>query len=421
MYTGDGTLAVYNFAFTIQDPNFLLVIEDDGAGNILERVRGSDQTYLQSLTFDPINGGGQVTLLWNLPNNNRLSLILAPDTPTQPSSFKTRTTFKLPMLEAALDFIMSPLQRVAGLAQRSLRMSEIDDPTDFDMELPPGLVGAINVIPTTSDDGSGWAPISEWLTLPNLAATLAAAAAALVSQVAAAASASSAAGSAAATAADVTTCNTDATTATSAATVATTQANNAATSATAAAGSATTAATSATAASTSAIAAAASASTATTEAGLASTYATTASTQATAAATSATASSNSATASAASAAAAAASAGSIAVPVTVGTSSAPTAITAAGGVPFTQTTLTTKNYINGSGGAVTVTKNPQIAAATIEGQRLRLVGGTNAVTFADGNGLALNGACVLGKNDILDLDWDNTASVWTETSRSMPV
>lgn len=144
---------------------------------------------------------------------------------------------------------------------------------------------------------------------------------------------------------------------------------------------------------------------------------------ATAAASSATAAAASATAAASSATAAAASAASIVAsqPSIIGTSGAPTAITAAVGVPFTGTNYFNKIYITGSGGAVTVTKNPQVAASTVEGARLRIVGGANAVTLADGTGLALNGPIVLGANDILDLDMDLTASVWTETSRSMPI
>lgn len=130
----------------------------------------------------------------------------------------------------------------------------------------------------------------------------------------------------------------------------------------------------------------------------------------------------SASSASASATAAAASAASVAAPTVVGNSSSPTLITAAGGIAFTSTAYQTKNYVAGNGSAITVTKNPQVVAGTKEGQQLRLVAtdGTNTVELQDGNGLKLNGIWIGGVNSFLDLDWDNTASVWVEAGRSMP-
>lgn len=93
----------------------------------------------------------------------------------------------------------------------------------------------------------------------------------------------------------------------------------------------------------------------------------------------------------------------------------PTAITAVGGVVFSGTSYSNTYFISGSGGAVTVTANPQISAATNVGQKLDLIGGTNTVTLADGNGLSLNGSWVGGVNSALVLEWDGT--VWHELTR----
>ncbi len=104
-------------------------------------------------------------------------------------------------------------------------------------------------------------------------------------------------------------------------------------------------------------------------------------------------------------------------PTLVGSTGTPTLITAVGGVGFTGTSYSNINFIAGNAGAVTVTANPQIVAATNIGQRLTLVGehATNTVTLADGTGLSLNGTWVGGLQSVLNLVWDGT--VWVEESR----
>jgi len=100
----------------------------------------------------------------------------------------------------------------------------------------------------------------------------------------------------------------------------------------------------------------------------------------------------------------------------VGSTGTPTSITAAGGISFSAAN-DTLNFIQGSGGAVTVTASPQIAAGTAVGQKLELIGrsATNTVTLADGTGLSLNGTWVGGLQSVIGLRWDGT--VWTERYR----
>lgn len=71
-------------------------------------------------------------------------------------------------------------------------------------------------------------------------------------------------------------------------------------------------------------------------------------------------------------------------------------------------------FVVSSGGAVTVTASPQIAAGTIVGQELILMGtsDTDYPIFNDGNGLSLNGTCNLKSQESLPLIW--TGSVWRE-------
>lgn len=100
-----------------------------------------------------------------------------------------------------------------------------------------------------------------------------------------------------------------------------------------------------------------------------------------------------------------------------GSTGTPQSITAAGGIAFTGGQSRALWFIQGSGGAVTVTASPQVAAATTIGQELVLEGtsDTNTVTLNDGTGLSLNGSATLYNHSSLYLVWDGT--VWAETGR----
>jgi hypothetical protein len=104
-------------------------------------------------------------------------------------------------------------------------------------------------------------------------------------------------------------------------------------------------------------------------------------------------------------------------PSVVGSTGTPTAVTAVGGVSFSGAAWNNIAFITGSGGAVTITANPQIAAATNVGQQLIIYGNsdTNTVTLSDGTGLNLNGPITLRNHSIIGLIWNG--SVWAEHFR----
>lgn len=106
-----------------------------------------------------------------------------------------------------------------------------------------------------------------------------------------------------------------------------------------------------------------------------------------------------------------------AIPVVVGSQAAPSAIVAGTGVPFSGTVIDNTIFIQGSGGAVTVTANPRVAVGSVVGQRLWIIGcsDTDTVTMADGNGINLNGSIVFQQYTALLLTWNG--SVWVEVSR----
>ena len=99
------------------------------------------------------------------------------------------------------------------------------------------------------------------------------------------------------------------------------------------------------------------------------------------------------------------------------TRGAPLNITAAGGIPFTSTKLQNLLFVQGNGGAVTITANPKIAAGTVIGQKLDLifVDDTNTLTITDGNGVNQNGAIVGNSNSSISYIWEG--SNWFELSR----
>ena len=100
-----------------------------------------------------------------------------------------------------------------------------------------------------------------------------------------------------------------------------------------------------------------------------------------------------------------------------GTEGSPEQITAGGGITRSATGGDEMIFIEGSGGPVNITVNPQINAGAFAGQYLILIGksDTNTVTLDDGDGLSLNGTCELFNNSIIELIW--SGSTWLEKSR----
>ena len=106
-------------------------------------------------------------------------------------------------------------------------------------------------------------------------------------------------------------------------------------------------------------------------------------------------------------------------PQITGTYTAATAIVAATGIVPAYYRQEVQ-FIAGSGGAVTVTANPQVAyASSNRGDILRLVGtsDTNTVLLSDGTGLLLNGPWLAELGSCLSLMLV-TATLWLEIGRN---
>lgn len=106
-----------------------------------------------------------------------------------------------------------------------------------------------------------------------------------------------------------------------------------------------------------------------------------------------------------------------------GTVAAPNSIVAGTGVQFTGDKKWNIYFITGSGGAVTVTANPRIAAGEDVGQKLMLIGTSDAnyVDFADSNGVATGGATIRhGQNTVSEWVWSGSAWILTSTNGFIP-
>lgn len=75
-------------------------------------------------------------------------------------------------------------------------------------------------------------------------------------------------------------------------------------------------------------------------------------------------------------------------------------------------------FVDGDGGAINLTSNPQVAVPTAIGQELTIVGtdDTNTLQLDNGDGLELNGPCILGAKSMITLK-ALSLTTWTEKSR----
>ena len=183
-FIGDGTLATYPFDFKIYDKSEVLVVVKNASGTIVQEVRGDDTTYLSNVTFDSVDGGGEVVLLASLASDYEIFIFAAPEEPIQPSEFTNKRDFSLKRIEAALDRVVTYVARSFFLASRSVRLHDADDAEAFDARFPKGVSSiTTNVIPYMGP--GGWADPALWPALTDLSSAVAAAVAAAASQAAA--------------------------------------------------------------------------------------------------------------------------------------------------------------------------------------------------------------------------------------------
>lgn len=95
------------------------------------------------------------------------------------------------------------------------------------------------------------------------------------------------------------------------------------------------------------------------------------------------------------------------------------AVAAAGTITLSSNQRVYK-FVQGSGGPTTASTTTPIAAGTVDGQEVRLVGlsAASTLTIVDSGNVSLNGNITLGLNAVLDLCWSIDQSKWIATGRS---
>jgi hypothetical protein len=100
-------------------------------------------------------------------------------------------------------------------------------------------------------------------------------------------------------------------------------------------------------------------------------------------------------------------------------------ISGSGSVTSSTTVGQQVRRVTGNGAAVTASSTPfGVVGGWSDGLVVRLIGqsDTNTVTITHNdaaNGAILNGDCTLGQYDVIELQWDSTASRWIEIARSI--
>lgn len=155
-YTGNGSLAAYDFDFKIEAKSQLRVLVYNASGVLQEDVRGTDTVYLSTVTFDSVDGGGTVTLKANLTSGYKLYLIQDNNAPEQTYQFRSKGSFSLKSIELALDLVLGPVQRLTDMMRRTLILPYFIDPDDFDTTLPTDLATQTNRVLIINSGGNGF-------------------------------------------------------------------------------------------------------------------------------------------------------------------------------------------------------------------------------------------------------------------------
>ena len=149
---GDGVITQIDFDFLItKKADILFTIVETGETPIT--FDGNDTTYLSSLTFDAVGGGGTATLLVALASGKTLYLDLNVAEPVQSNLFRDRGGYSLRTFETALDYVVTAIQTIFRNVERSVKFKRHVDISTFDTSLPDSMVGNAGYLYNT---GSGF-------------------------------------------------------------------------------------------------------------------------------------------------------------------------------------------------------------------------------------------------------------------------
>ena len=122
-YLGDGSTSQFTFGFKIVNKAHLLVLlVDTVTGLTLWETRGNDTTYFT--TTLNTDGTGRINTVAIPTVGQKIVLLLADDSPTQPAKFTGDDRYDLKKIENALDTLAGQIQRMRYLLDRSFKIPE---------------------------------------------------------------------------------------------------------------------------------------------------------------------------------------------------------------------------------------------------------------------------------------------------------
>lgn len=206
-YTGNGAVDTYAYGFrifantelrvtvrnTTTDVETTLTLSTDYTVTGVGEVSGGNVVLVNS-SQAWLDGDGDLSSDYTLTIRRVLAL-------KQETDIRNQGDFYPETHEDQFDRSVMISQQQQDEINRSVKLPESIQSSEFDGELPAGIVGAVSKCPITNTDGDGWAAASDWPTASAINGAAASAAAASASETAAAASEAAAAASAAAAAA----------------------------------------------------------------------------------------------------------------------------------------------------------------------------------------------------------------------------
>lgn len=123
VYVGDGILDTFSFDWKLVLPNHMKVLLVDADDSVLWSVYANDTTYFTT-SINQNNMGGTITFVTPPEVDQKIIMLLADDSPTQPSKYTGDARYWMRQIEQSLDTLSGQIQRIKYQGDRSIRIPE---------------------------------------------------------------------------------------------------------------------------------------------------------------------------------------------------------------------------------------------------------------------------------------------------------
>jgi hypothetical protein len=156
-YTSTGSAGPYSVTFPMYDQTHATVILTDSNGVDTVQTLTTDYTF-SAFVKDNMGrvASPQITFTGSVASGTKITILLTPPG-TQITDIKNQNKFFATSHEAEFDLLAQKTMQQSGQILGSLRLTESENPTDFDMRLPKKAVRAGGVL-AFDDNGN---PIAE--------------------------------------------------------------------------------------------------------------------------------------------------------------------------------------------------------------------------------------------------------------------